>query len=64
VCGIDACGVGAIHYIRLFLALQIDLKVPSGHYVEVRVLSSVLTVIVASLTRITPVERLRLFLAL
>jgi hypothetical protein len=49
---------------RLFLALQTDLKVPSGHHVEVRVLSSALTAVVASLTRTTPVERPRLFLAL
>jgi hypothetical protein len=42
---------------RLFLALQTDLKVPSGHHVEVRVLSSALTAVVASLTRTMPVER-------
>jgi len=42
---------------RLFLTLQTDLKVPSWHHVEVRVLSPALTVIVASLTRTTPVER-------
>ena len=47
----------AIHHIRLFLALQTDLKVPSGHHVEVRVLSPALTAIIASLTRTTPVER-------
>jgi hypothetical protein len=41
---------------RLFLALQTDLKVPSGHYIKVRVLSA-LTAIIASLTRTTPVER-------
>ena len=29
---------------RLFLALQIDLKVPSGHHVEVRVLSPAIPV--------------------
>jgi len=51
------CSAGAIHCMRLFLALQTDLKVPSGHHVEVRVLSSALTAIVASLTRPTPVER-------
>jgi hypothetical protein len=44
---------------RLFLTLQIDLKVPSGHHVKVRVLSSALTAVVASLTRTTPVERPR-----
>jgi hypothetical protein len=49
--------VRAIHCVRLFLALQTDLKVPSGHHVEVRVLSSALTAIVSSLTRTTPVER-------
>jgi hypothetical protein len=42
----------------------IDLKVLSGHHVEVRVLLSALTVIVVSLTRTTPVERPRLFLTL
>jgi hypothetical protein len=42
---------------RLFLALQTDLKVPSGHPVEVSVLSPALTAVVASLTRPTPVER-------
>jgi hypothetical protein len=35
---------------RLFLALQINLKVPSGYHMEIRVLSSALTAIVASLT--------------
>jgi hypothetical protein len=33
------------------------LKVPSGHHVEVKVLLSALTVIVAFLTRTTPVKR-------
>jgi hypothetical protein len=47
----------AIHHMRLFLALQTFLKVPSGHHMVVRVLLSALTAIVASLTRITLVKR-------
>jgi hypothetical protein len=39
------------------LTFLIDLKVLSGHYMEVRVLLSALTVIIVSLTRMPPGKR-------